>query len=337
MPEQIRNQALGRAVLALRRGRPFDDGLQGRRQFLAKLNPPLIIGIDAQNDPFHKNAMLIKRDDLAQRERIKLGINQRCRRTIARKNAVRRLPLQVGSVERICDFDTGLIQGPAPHQGLRLGQAIGHQQRVVVGQFGFMPLGGDHEFTGDHRRALVDQLIKSVLAIGAGRAPHHGAAVHRQGQPIHAHGLAVRFHLKLLQIGRQLPQALIIGQHRARRITTNLPVPHAHQRQHQRHVLHTLRGTKMAVHLLPAAQKRAKTVRTNGHHQAQADRPPHGIAPADPILEAKDAGRRYAKIFSFFQAGREGRKLRRRITTMIAHPGPRGARIGHRLDRGKGF
>ena len=46
-------------------------------QFLAQFHTPLIERVDAEDHPFDKDAVLIKRDDLAERERIKCFISQR--------------------------------------------------------------------------------------------------------------------------------------------------------------------------------------------------------------------------------------------------------------------
>ena len=120
-------------------------------------------------------------------------------------------------------------------------------------------------------------------------------------------------------------------------MATNLVVPDAHKRQQHRHVLRRIGGAEMPVHLLRAAQETVKGLGANGDHQRQANRPPNGIAPADPILEPEDLRGIDAKLSGLILGGAEGRELRGRIAAMILHPRPRRTRICHGLDGGKGL
>ena len=131
----------------------------------------------------------------------------------------------------------------------------------------------------------MDQLIEGMLAVRARFAPDDRAAGHLQIGAIHAYALAVAFHFKLLKIGRQAVEKIIIRQHGTGRVATNLIVPDTHKGQHGRQVILPLSGLKMPVHRLCTAQKRAKSIRPNGDHQRQANRAPHRIATTDPIGE----------------------------------------------------
>ena len=64
--------------------------------------------------------------------------------------------------------------GFAQHQRFRLRQHVG-DQLFVMRRHVLMRIGGDQEIGGDHRRALVDQLVEGVLAVGARLAPDHRA------------------------------------------------------------------------------------------------------------------------------------------------------------------
>ena len=67
-----------------------------------------------------------------------------------------------------------LLAGPPAHQGLGLGEEVGHELGVMVAQRILAVDGGD-EVRGDHLGPLVDELVEGVLAVGAGLAPDHGA------------------------------------------------------------------------------------------------------------------------------------------------------------------
>ena len=73
---QIIDQILRRSILARSRGLALKHRLQRQRQFLAQLNPPLIIGVDAEDHALDKHPMLVKRDDLAQHKGRQFRIGQ---------------------------------------------------------------------------------------------------------------------------------------------------------------------------------------------------------------------------------------------------------------------
>jgi hypothetical protein len=58
----------------------------------------------------------------------------------------------------------------------------------------------------------VDQLVEGVLAVGAGLAPDHRAGGAGDGRAVEGDALAVRFHVELLEVGRQAGEALVVGQ-----------------------------------------------------------------------------------------------------------------------------
>ena len=146
---------------------------------------------------------------------------------------------------------------------------------MMMGQRGFMPVCSQQKFARNNPRALVDQLIKRVLAVGARLSPNNRACVSGQIVAIHCHALAVTFHFQLLKIGGQTRQPLIIGQHRAARIPTNLIVPNPNHRQQNRQVLHQGRMTKMRIHRSGPSQKIIKPLWPNSQHQPQPNRPPN--------------------------------------------------------------
>ncbi|MCY1504753.1 hypothetical protein D9M68_389350 [compost metagenome] len=116
--------------------------------------------------------MLVERDQTAERERVELVVNDRQRRAVAGEDAVRRdlVSLDVGHALG-GELRLRLSQGTPLHQRLGLRQAIGNQQFVLVAQVLFMAVCRDHELGRDDVRALVDELVEGVLAIGAGFAP----------------------------------------------------------------------------------------------------------------------------------------------------------------------
>ena len=96
-----------------------------------------------------------------------------------------------------------------------------------------------------------------------------------------------------------------------------------------------MRIAKMRIHIGRTGKEGVEPGRPNRNHQRQANRPPHRIAPAHPILEPEDAGRINAEGRRFVRRRGHGGKLRRRIGHLARHPDPCRFGIGHRLDRGE--
>src|SRR5690606_19699 len=63
-------------------------------------------------------------------------------------------------------------------------------------------------------RALVQELEEGVLRVRARLAPDYAARVVVDLRSLERRALAVRFHLELLQIGRQAMQPLVVRQYR---------------------------------------------------------------------------------------------------------------------------
>ena len=228
-----------------------------------------------------------------------------------------------------------LVQRPTAHQRFGLRKAIGDQQFVVMPQIGFVPFCRHHEFTRDHPRALMDQLVKRMLPVGPGFAPDNRAGVDRQIASVHRHGLTVALHLQLLEIGGQPGKAVVIWQNRARCMAQPLIVPNANQRQQNGHILVQLCGLEMTVHRLPAAQECFEAVSAQRNHQRKANRPPHRIAPANPILKAKNTLRRNTPFRRRFGVGRQRDEAPVGRHAIILQPRPRCARVGHGLNGGE--
>ena len=93
--------------------------------------------------------------------------------------------------------------GPPAHQRLGLGQAIGHQKTVMMGQICLVPLRRNHKFARHDIGSLVQQLKKCMLPAGARRPPHNRARGLRHGLARAGYAFAVTLHFKLLQIGGQ--------------------------------------------------------------------------------------------------------------------------------------
>ena len=80
--------------------------------------------------------------------------------------------------------------------------------------------------------ALVDQLVKGVLAVGAGFAPNDGPGGVVDAVAVSVHRLAVGLHVRLLQVGCKTVQVLVVGQDGVAAGAQEVAVPNA-QRRHE--------------------------------------------------------------------------------------------------------
>ena len=184
----------------------------------------------------------------------------------------------------------------------------------------------------------MQQLEEGVLAVGAGLAPDQRAGRVAASDAVERHALAVRFHVELLQIGRQARQALVVGDDRAGRITADDAVPVADEAQEQGQVFRRI-GRRKCSSIACAPARKREISGPDGDHDRQADGRPERIAPADPIPEAEDALLRDAEGRHLVERGRDRREMRghRRLAQLLDDPAPRRLGIGHRLDGGEGF
>ena len=147
---------------------------------------------------------------------------------------------------------------------------------------------GDHEFDRDDIGALMEKLEEGVLAVGAGLAPDDRPGGARDRRTVHDNALAVRFHVELLQIGRETAEPLVIGNDGARAVAEDIALVIADQPEQQRDVAVEGSGAEMVVHRMRAFEEMREIVLADGDHQRQADRRPDRIAAADPVPEAED-------------------------------------------------
>src|SRR6185437_2958639 len=92
------------------------------------------------------------------------------------------------------------------------------------------------EVARDQARALMDQLVKRMLAVGAGFAPVDRASWAVDALTRQRDVLAVRFHRQLLQVGRKALEVLRVRQHSDSLCTEEIVVPDGQQAEQQRQV-----------------------------------------------------------------------------------------------------
>ena len=196
---------------------------------------------------------------------------------------------------------------------------------------------------GIEPRALVDQLVERVLAVGAGLAPvdRAGLVVDRARRPAS-------------RACRCSPSSAAAGRPGSASGTARRAAPPRSARRRScctrrragpsapAGCARTARVRKCSSIAWKPASMRAEVLRPDGEHRRQADRRVHRVAPADPVPEAEHVGGVDAEL----------RHLRRRWSTRrrSAWPPPSRrrpsaassqsrarVRVGHRLQRGEGL
>ncbi len=82
-------------------------------------------------------------------------------------------------------------------------------------------------------------------------------------------------------------QPLVVGQHRERIQSEEIPIPDAEQSHQHRQVVLERRGAEVLVHLVAAFQHQLELIHAQRQRDRQAHRRPHRIATADPVPHRK--------------------------------------------------
>src|SRR6516165_5339724 len=123
---------------------------------------------------------------------------------------------------------------------------------------GVESLSESDEIARDQARTLVDQLIEGMLTIGSRLAPVDRSGVVIDRGTVKRHVLAVALHSKLLEVGGEPLQILLVRKDSDRLGTKEVVVPNCKQAHENREVAIEGRCTKMFVHLMEAIQHSAK-------------------------------------------------------------------------------
>ncbi len=230
-----------------------------------------------------------------------------------------------------------LLDGLSPHQRHALGKVVGHEHYVLVTERKIRV--GDADQIGRNQAcSLMQQLEKCVLRIGARLTEYDGSGAAADRAAVTIDTLAVALHIELLEKSRQSPQALVVGNHRMGIGAQEIAVPHAQQRQRDRHVALEIGFPKMTIHGVPSVEQRLECV----HADCQCHRQPHGrpqrVAPANPIPELEDVSGIDAELSSAIGLARHGDEVAgdvRPLAEPLHQPAACRVRVGERLLGGE--
>src|SRR5437879_3924920 len=134
----------------------------------------------------------------------------------------------------------------------------------------------------------MQKLEERMLGVVAGLAPDDRSRLPLRLLPIKRHGLAVAFHLELLQVGREAAQPVVVWEDRESRQAQKVDVPDSRERHENWQILVPWRGAEMLIHRVPTAEQGQEVLLPDGDSKGHADGGPQRIASPDPVphLEA---------------------------------------------------
>lgn len=199
--------------------------------------------------------------------------------------------------------------------------------------------GGNDQIQRHDPTALVQKLEKRMLYVGAGAAEQNWTGGIFDELVVFVHRFAVAFHIKLLQITRQIAQILIVGNDAMAAETEKVVVPNAEQCQNDRNIPVKRRMTEMQIHRVGAVEHFLKVFHPYGKGNRQADRRPHRIAATDEIPEFEHVVGVDAEFFHFFRVGGNGDEMfgNRKLAQSVDQPFAAGFGVGQGFYGGKSF
>ena len=160
-----------------------------------------------------------------------------------------------------CDFFFGLAGGAelflslgeslAVHQSFRLSEEVGEQLLVVIANLVVAVCRGD-EVARNHLGALVDELVEGVLAVRTRFAPEDRTRLVVHALGIAVNGLAVGFHVGLLEVGGEAVEVLVVREHGVAGCAKEVVVPNADEGEDDGQVLVSRSDLEMLIHFVCA-------------------------------------------------------------------------------------
>ena len=299
----------------------------------AEFDAPLVEGVDVPDHALGEDAHFVEGNEAAEGGWGEFFGHEDIRGAVAFEHAVRR-------DGRRGAFGLDLREGFAEGEGLGLREDIRHEQILVAAEWveGFCER---DEVAGDHARALVDELVETVLAVRAGLAPIDRARVGVHAGAVELHGFAVAFHRELLEVGGEALEVLVVGQDSDGLRAKEVIIPNTEQAVQNGEVLMERRGAVMLVHLMEAGEEFAEIVGAEGDHVREADGGIHRVASPHPVPETEHIRGVDAELRDFGGVCGNGDEMLRNgrlVTTKSGErPIARGLGVGHGLEGREGF
>ena len=222
------------------------------RELLAEFHAPLVVAVDVPDNALDEDLVFVHGDEGAERFRRNVVHHDGVGRLVAFEHLVRGEECDFFfALAVLAEFFLGLGERLAVHQGFGLCKEVGKQLLVMIADL-VVAVGRGDEVARNHLGALVDELVEGVLAVGARFAPEDRAGLVVHALAFTVDGLAVGFHVGLLEVGGQAVQVLVVREHRVAGSAEEVVVPHADEGEDNRHVLVGRGGLEVLIHFVGA-------------------------------------------------------------------------------------
>ncbi len=221
-------------------------------ELLTEFNTPLVVAVDVPDNALREDLVFVHGDESAKAFRAHVVHHDGVRRLVAFEYLVR---------SEECDFFFGLAGGAelflslgeslAVHQSFRLGEEVGEQLLVVIANLVVAVCRGD-EVARNHLGALMDELVEGMLAVRARFAPEDRTRLVVHALRVAIDGLAVGFHVGLLEVGGEAVEVLVVREHGVAGCAEEVVVPNADEGEDDGQVLVSRSGLEMLIHFVGA-------------------------------------------------------------------------------------
>src|SRR5690606_11428670 len=108
---------------------------------------------------------------------------------------------------------------------------------------------------GNQLGALVNQLVKCMLSVGARLTPDNRTGLIHDGMAIAVHRFSVALHVSLLKVSREAVEILVVGENCLRGSSEKVVIPDADERQYHGKIFLEWRVFEMLVHRVSSFQQ----------------------------------------------------------------------------------
>ncbi len=191
-----------------------------------------------------------------------------------------------------CDLGLGhavgahLVGSATERQRLGLGEEVGHED-VLVDIDLVRRVHHADEVGGDELRALMDELVVGVLAVGTGLTPDDLAGLRRDRTALAIDRLAVALHRELLEVRSEVGEVVAVGKHREGLGAEEVVVPDPDHTEEHGEIALERRGAEVLVDDAEALEHLDEVVGSDREHQREPDGGVVAVATADPVPEAE--------------------------------------------------
>ena len=232
-------------------------------ELLTEFNTPLVVAVDVPDNALREDFVFVHGDEGAERFRRNVVHHDGVGRLVAFEHLVRGEECDFFfALAVLAEFFLSLGEGLAVHQGFGLCKEVGKELLVMVADL-VVAVGRGDEIARNHLGALVDQLVEGMLAVRARFAPEDRASLVVHALGVAVNGLAVGFHVGLLEVGGEAVQVLVVREHGVARSAKEVVVPNTDEGEDNREVLVGRSGLEMLIHFVSALVELHVVIETN--------------------------------------------------------------------------